>query len=167
LKSFKNPISQLSSSQIYQPTLPLDRTSTWRKLQTNITPSHYHHIQQFQRERQQECRSSLVRQPVMLSPLNKEPETDSSDITKVISNMTNSCISSISLSIDSPSNLSDCSSDNRIIKSIHSDQQLLDDHDNSDIHIPIISLMKTAHMQETYHTENEGKTIFEKDNIIS
>jgi hypothetical protein len=77
LKSFKSPISHLSSSRIYQPTLSLNRTSTWRKLQANITPSHYNHIQQFQRERRQQQQQNpllSVPHPIMLSPLNKQSE---------------------------------------------------------------------------------------------
>ncbi|CAF5180117.1 unnamed protein product, partial [Rotaria sp. Silwood1] len=58
LKLFKNSIPHLSSSQFCQSTLPLNRTSTWRKLQANITPSHYYRIQEFQQDRQQHYHSS-------------------------------------------------------------------------------------------------------------
>jgi len=144
LKSFKSPISHLSRSRIYQPTLSLNRTSTWRKLQANITPSHYNHIQQFQRERrQQQNPVSSVSHPIMLSPLNKQLEFENSENSKIISNIMNSCTS---LSIDSSTSLIDSNSSHRNIQSINEDQQILDD-DNSNRHITIT---------------NEGNIIFEK-----
>jgi hypothetical protein len=105
----------LSRSRIYQPTLSLNRTSTWRKLQANITPSHYNHIQQFQRERrQQQNPVSSVPHPIMLSPLNKQLEFENSENSKMISNVMNSCTS---LSIDSSTSLIDSNSSHRNIQS--------------------------------------------------
>jgi hypothetical protein len=150
LKSFKSPISHLSSSRIYQPTLSLNRTSTWRKLQANITPSHYNHIQQFQRERRQQQQQNpllSVPHPIMLSPLNKQSEFENSENSKIISNIINSCTS---VSIDSSTILTDSNSSHRNTQSINEDQQILDgddDDDNSNRNITI---------------ENEGNIIFEK-----
>ncbi|CAF4071089.1 unnamed protein product [Adineta steineri] len=92
----------LKRSFITRSTLPLNRTSTWRKLQANITASQFDHIQQFQQE--QYSRSS-VPCPIMLSPLNKL-----SEITKLMSNTSDTSISSTSLLIDSSANLSDTNS---------------------------------------------------------
>ncbi|CAF0894055.1 unnamed protein product [Adineta steineri] len=92
----------LKRSFITRSTLPLNRTSTWRKLQVNITASQFDHIQQFQ---QQQYSRSLVPCPIMLSPLNKP-----SEIRKLMSNTSDTSISSTSLLIDSSANLSDSNS---------------------------------------------------------
>ncbi|CAF0996672.1 unnamed protein product [Rotaria sordida] len=154
LKSLKNPISHLPSSQICQSTLPLNRTSTWRKLQANITPSHYDRIQQFQRDLQQQYHSLSTIHPIMLSPLHKRSEIDSSQPSKVISNITDSYVSYTSLSIDSPTNLSNSSADHRIIQSIDVDQKFVDNDDNSNTMNPVTHSLETAHQLEIYPTDN-------------
>jgi hypothetical protein len=169
LKSFKNPISHLSFSQIDQSILPLNRTSTWRKLQANITPSHFNHIQQFERDRQQQPHPLLsVPHPIMLSPMNKQFEIENSKTSKIGSNMTNSGISSPSVSIDSSTSSTESDSNERIIQSINVDQQISDnDDDHSNVTIPVTSLLNLVHQSETDSKENrtienEGNIIFEK-----
>ncbi|CAF2684010.1 unnamed protein product [Rotaria sp. Silwood2] len=154
LKSFKNPMSHLHSSQICQSILPLNRTSTWRKLQANITPSHYNRIQEFQRDRQQQYHASSTIHPIMLPPLHKRSEIDSSEASKFISNITDSYVSYTSLSIDSPTNLSDSSTDHRIIQSIDVDHKIVDNDDNSNTMNPITNSLETAHQLEIYPIEN-------------
>jgi hypothetical protein len=174
LKSSKNWISHFPSSQIDQSVSPLNRSSTWRKLQANITPSHYNNIQLFQQERQQHSLLSTPH-PIMLSPLNKQlDEIENSETSKPMLNITNSYISSTSLSIDSPTSLAHSSSSQRIIQSINIDQQILDDdHDeDSNVATSVTNLLKIVHQSETYSTqnittENEGNIIFEKDFIIN
>ncbi|CAF4675746.1 unnamed protein product [Rotaria sp. Silwood1] len=154
LKLFKNSISHLSSSQFCQSTLPLNRTSTWRKLQANITPSHYYRIQEFQQDRQQHYHSSPTIHPVMLPPLHKRSEIHSSEESKVISNITDTYVSYTSLSIDFSTNSSNTNTDSRIIQSIDVDQKILDNDDNSNTTNPITNSLETAHQLEIYSIEN-------------
>jgi hypothetical protein len=96
----------------------VNRISSWRKLQANITASHYDSIQQFQCERQREQHRLLsISRPIMRSPLIKQQEIENSQRTKVRSNIINSSISSTSLSIDSSTNLTDSNSNHRSIRS--------------------------------------------------
>ncbi|UJR38318.1 hypothetical protein I4U23_030988 [Adineta vaga] len=69
-------------------TLISNRSSTWRKLQTNIPASHYNHIQH---ERQQQ-------QPVMLSPLKRQTEIEPSETSNTMNTFVSSIESQCSLS---------------------------------------------------------------------
>ncbi|CAM4827703.1 unnamed protein product [Rotaria magnacalcarata] len=149
--SFGNSISTLSSPQIYESTLPVNRISTWRKLQANITPFHYNRIQQFQ----QQCHSLSTTHPIMLSPLHSESQMDSSEASKIYSNAIDSHVAFTSVSIDSPIHLSDSNVNCRIIQLGSVDQNILDNEKNySYVVNPNASAFKIVNQSEIYPIEN-------------
>ena len=161
LKALKNPVSHRSSARIDQSLLPLNRISTWRKLQANITASHYDHIQHFQHERQEEDQRSPLSAPcpVMLSPSIKQSEIETSQGTNVTSVSSNS----ITARTDPHSN-------HRITRSINVDQLISDDNDgDSNRTISMINSLKNSHQseasKESTTVENEGNIRFEKYSI--
>ncbi|CAF4494212.1 unnamed protein product [Rotaria socialis] len=149
--SFGNSISTFSSSQIYESTLPINRISTWRKLQANITPFHYNRIQQFQ----QRYHSLPTTQPIMLSPLHSESRMDSPEASKIYSNAIDSHVSFTSVSIDSPIHLSDSKVNRRIMQLGSVDQNILDNEKNYSYAInPNASAFQIVNQSEIYPTDN-------------
>jgi len=100
----------------------------------------------------------------MRSPLNKHSEIDCSETSKLMSNITNSYISSMSLSIDSTTSLSNSSSVHRISQSVDVNQQIPDDDDHhSNAIIPVTnSHQPKTYSIETIGIENDGSILFQR-----
>ena len=167
LKSLKNLMLHLPSFPTRQPIMSLNRFSTWRKLQANITASHYNRIQQFQQERQQECISLSNSHSVIISSLNKQSQTNTSKISNVKSSISNACASYTSSLLDSSTKPSNSSSNYEIMQIANLDQPRFGNDDLLNTVISVINSVQMEHYHEIGHTENENNRIFEKKLCIA
>lgn len=164
-------ISYFPSSKTHEAVSSLNRTSTWRRLQANITPSHYNRIQRFQKERQQQYHSLTAIHPIMLSSLYRESAIDTPDHSKLISNLTNSYLSPVSLLLDTSTNLCESNTDSGSIQTISSDQNLLDSDKKINVDSSIIYSDKDVDQfeidpREHLALKHESKLVLENNCII-